>query len=518
MPCRRVHESGWKVSAVPVLLAILLLSGCGSLRLHSDVRDKQGTAAKEAWGKVDLSAMIAAERANLKKLLDAELDTQDRLAAAIRNHDLKAMVEAKTLQEGLGDRLTARLEMLAGKPNSSIDASTRIAASRKVSGGEADWQRRFDHTLETWTMLNVMPSSITCVDLGDSTQFGKIESAVEHANLLTRDLAESTLKKLRDLCQELKPNRYGMIAGEIARAVERRNSDSAALTNAKLAAKSLRLTYKDALAAYNSAANVADKSPAAVAKVGETLENLKKALNALDAAQDAFSIQFLAKERLDSLDKFVTAVTQSSTDGKLPQGADKATIAFVLLPQLVDDARKSLAEAKKPLAVPLLIRRNYEQLRLEAATREIAARETMVRLSKELVEILYEQAVQVWMAKNSFDVKNVAQALKPDMPMLDAFEVKNPEAREALYSASARYLDAVNRLDARRYKLEYMRIAAQHELQLAYSEVNAKQWEALIGATVDQVASVSAGGIKAESVAAMLNTIGILWIGQGVNK
>jgi len=45
-----------------------------------------------------------------------------------------------------------------------------------------------------------------------------------------------------------------------------------------------------------------------------------------------------------------------------------------------------------------------------------------------------------------------------------------------------------------------------------------KQWSALIGATVEQVAAASAGGIKAGRVAALPNTLGVFCMGRGVNR
>ena len=67
-------------------------------------------------------------------------------------------------------------------------------------------------------------------------------------------------------------------------------------------------------------------------------------------------------------------------------------------------------------------------------------------------------------------------------------------------------------------KLEYQRIATFHEISLSYAEVNLKQWSSLIGSAVDQVAESAGDGIKPENVTALINSLGILWIGRGVNK
>src|ERR1700737_2499989 len=67
------------VTTVALIFFPLFSGGCASFRLYSETRDKQGTAAKEAWSKVDLGSTVATERDNLKKLLDLELETQDQL-------------------------------------------------------------------------------------------------------------------------------------------------------------------------------------------------------------------------------------------------------------------------------------------------------------------------------------------------------------------------------------------------------------------------------------------------------
>ncbi|HET9645571.1 MAG TPA: hypothetical protein VFP68_19940, partial [Burkholderiaceae bacterium] len=243
----------------------------------------------------------------------------------------------------------------------------------------------------------------------------------------------------------------------------------------------LRLEYEAARGEYEMALAESTSLPSAAERVSTAADKLNKAVSALDAAQDALSAQFLSNERIDSLDAFVQAVTEAKADGSVPERANKATVAFILLPGLIDDARASLAQARKPLALPLLIRRNHERLKLEAATREIEARRAIVRLSMEIVEADYERAVQLWLASRDLDVPGV-KALH-GRRCIEAFSTAGPNEKELMYMSAARYLDTLNRLTARRYRLEYLRVAAWHELALAYAEVDMKQWQSLIAAT-----------------------------------
>jgi hypothetical protein len=76
-------------------------------------RDEAGPPRRK-HKEVDLKEIVTTERSNLNKLLEAELETQDRLAAGIRNHTLRNMVDSKTLDEGLVQRVDRRLNELAG--------------------------------------------------------------------------------------------------------------------------------------------------------------------------------------------------------------------------------------------------------------------------------------------------------------------------------------------------------------------------------------------------------------------
>lgn len=498
-------------------VAIALLSGCANVRLYSEVRDKQGTAAKEAWAAVDLSALISTERANLRRLLDAELETQDKLAAGIRNHELRAMVEAPSLKAGLIDSVDRRLTNVAGGADQVRASRNRLAAFRTR-------ETKLDVTADEFKFKGLAVPSCDALDSGQTPP--AIEAWRRSAAALDAVDIDAALANLRKLClqgeNDIVASVYRGLGGEIATALVQHDDAAAIQKKAEETAAVRKAEYRTALATYESALAESRSDSAALAKVQTAAAKLNTAVSALAAAADALSIQFLSKERLDALDRFVDAVTEAKGDGTVPAGANKAATAFILLPGLLDEARQSLADAKKPLAMPLLLRRNHEQLRLEGATREVEARRAYVRLSREIVDALYDQAVQLWLADG--ELRNALVTPLHARRFTEAFrapglnDVQSSDAKELLYTAAARYLDTLNRLSARRYRLEYMRIATVHEVSLAYAEVNMKQWQSLIGISVDQVAAAGASGIRAENITALLNTLGVLWIGHGVNK
>lgn len=75
----------------------IVLSACGTPHLYSETRDKQGQAAHSAWHSVDLGKISDPQRQNIDALLKLQLETQDKLADAIRNFKLRAMLEAPSL-------------------------------------------------------------------------------------------------------------------------------------------------------------------------------------------------------------------------------------------------------------------------------------------------------------------------------------------------------------------------------------------------------------------------------------
>lgn len=496
------------------ILAVLL-AGCAGgagLHLYSDVRDKQGEAARKAWSEVDLSAVVAAERANLGALLQAELDTQDQTATAIRDFQLRYMVQSPSVQVGLIGPLNSRIDELAGSAQAVVDAQAKLRTLRAA---------QLKVTVHGRTLKAAGLKVPSCEHLANGQVPADVQAyAAGPATAFQKAAVTSSVKEIATLCAQndnlSDAAAYAGLGGAFGAARAEYEQNLAQLSRRKADARPLQDAYRKAKADYDAAVQDASASPQARDKTKELASRLAAAVAALQSASDAFSIQFLSEERLKSLDAFVNVVTESAPGKDPPADAGKAVAAFIVIPGFFDDAQAALADAKKPLIVPLLMRKNFEQLNLESATRDIAASEAIVRLSRELMDALYLQAEQLVLAQAEAAQPKVAAV--HGQAFFDAFARSSPEVKEALYSAAARYLDAVGRLDARRYKIEYARIAAHHERALAYAEVNVKQWDSLIGLTVNQVADYHAAGFKAEQISNLLNTLGIFYIGAGVNK
>ena len=500
------------------------VAGCSSLRPYDAARDRQGQAARQAWSEVNLKETIDAERANLTKLLAAEIETQQQLARAIRGHALRSLVRGDSLQASLVSPLDTRFTALAGTRAALDNAQT-------VRG---KWNASRDRVVEkTHDLASQGLAAPACAQIVQDAQDvvpPAIRSWQQGANSQrSKDVVESALRILRRECRKnLSENDvYKSFGGAISIAWEEYLREAQRLDEQKKQLGGLEARYREARAAYEKASAEARSEPALQAQAEAAAKRVQDVVSLLEQSKNPYAARLLADERLQAIGELAQAITEAQPGQAATPGPSENVRTLALLPGIADDVRAALAAARKPLALPLVIRKNHEELNLEAARRDIAVREEIVRLSHELVLALYEQAQQLALASDELArARELArEASKPSEPtdlykhgVAAAFSEGKAEQREALYGAAARYLDALNRLDARRYTLAYRRIAARHEQALAYAEVGARQWQSLIGVSVEQVADYGASGFKPEQIAGFLNTLGLLSIGVGVNK
>ncbi len=514
------------LKAVLCLAQAALLMGCSGLRPYSEVRHKQATAAQTAWKAVDLPALVATERTNLDQLLATELATQDKLASSIRDHRLRHIMGAEPLTYTLLEPIKADLKRLVGDADAFAQSRQALQVQRTQSA-----QRLAVLKDEFAAKRLPMPS---CTEAAGTATPGALSQWRQGASALDAAELDAVLEQLRRVCatsdgsdDTLIAAVYQPLGGQMAEAVQRYQADAQALAQRRQQAAQAHARYAQALAAYQAAVAAGQSDPKAAPAVAEAAPALQKVVDALDGSKNAWADEVISRERLRQLDGFLQTVTDGLDNDGLwaHEGASRAAVALVILPGLMDDAREAAARHRRPLAVPLLIRRDIEALKLQAAQRDIATQQAELRLSRELIDALSQQAHQLWLAQREL-MQDGTAAGTPDLrklhtvPLAEALaDTKTtPGQKEALYSATGRYLDSLKRLEARRHKLELRRIAQAHERRLAYAEINTLQWKALIDVSVSQVADVSAGGVQAGHVAALLNTVGLLWIGHGVNN
>jgi hypothetical protein len=299
------------------------------------------------------------------------------------------------------------------------------------------------------------------------------------------------------------------------------------LTEDEAKTATLRSNYKAALAEYERAASLLvvnptenrDKVDAALKRLGDLAQDLKN-------ADDAFSLEFLSEERIASLDRFLSTYSDVVA-GKGTEGGNRAAIALAVFPDLIDKARVALKDLEKPNLVPLVLQKNLEQTKLEAAQRDIQTRTRLISLRQAHVDGLTAQARAYKAADDALNAKGVTQRLatlklrEAMKPVSDKEVTDDPdglfESKQKLWKATALYLDAQGRLRANVGKTRYRVTALERERTLTYAESNVNQWKALIDPSVELMGAYGASGVKSSDIQSLFNSLTLLWIGVGVN-
>ncbi|WP_295751522.1 hypothetical protein [Undibacterium sp.] len=558
---------------VSLLVIALGMSGCSALHTYNNARDEQAKAVRTAWGKVDVDGLLATDRDNLAKILESKLEMNAQVFAAYRDYRLSAILGQSSIQEGL---LTSEVGELAELilpggatkgdkdgpcPNkrSLVDkAKCLVSMMDTATSKDADAisnKQALQHPLGTFYAKGL--SAPSCADLESEKEPKNIKEYISsHPKPNEGGAVKQAMDDLKVACKNVMQSPYLSLGGGVKEAVDLNVQDEQAVKSAQIVSEVLRTRYSDALAAYNEAlentsqvpfvpsstledpnitaavegAAAAAASPAADGKspcgaplektqsvqerVFNTAVTLCKATRALEGASDAFSIQLLSKDKIDALDKFISAVTKTKPGDPVPVGMDKGAAAFILVPKLVDDAKKELAAAKMPMMAPFKLKRDLEKVKLDAAAKEIGLLKSKVAYSQNLVEAEYARASQLYKAlKRLLEAPSVL-AMRP----ADAFSFKDEKARMSLFTSATLYLDAIGRLQVNSASARDRRIDTIHQVAVVHSEESLNQWRTLIGTSIDQVAVSASLGLQPSMFDDIIKNILLLGIAVGANK
>ncbi|USX15317.1 hypothetical protein NHH88_05890 [Oxalobacteraceae bacterium OTU3CAMAD1] len=506
-----------------LLVICFSLTGCGNLRLYSDVRDKQGQEAKKAWDAVDFDTTVKTERENLKKLLVAERNLNAKLQIAIRDQRLRFMV-ASNLKDGLVDQINSLHETLSGID----DASNSVKLFIDTANRPPD----FSSLQDEFKQFNLGEASCRYAPPAKASE----EMADELANVDEKKSAQAKAlyERLKKLCSinsskfevSLKPK------GLLLQYIKDRDKAADSLNSFKNNVNELKENYTTARKVFDSQEKASPIEK--VKKVKAAAEKLLAAAQALNASPSPVAQQFIASENIAAISDFAKAVSETPSDpGKITADAKSAAVALVIIPGLLDEATKAADDKRAMRALPLQMRADYEQLRLAAASRDIVSREQVVQLHKDLVQATLKEVLQLSLAYRELNLAPARETklAKPDaksvgeplvkwlaLPVTDLISKATPIEKQRFYTSAGLYLDVLSRLEAERFFILAQIDNAKYERGLAYAEINAKQWTSLIGLSVRQVSDSTADGIKTERVVSILNTLGLWSTAYGVNK
>jgi hypothetical protein len=519
-------------------VACCALVGCGSVKLHSGVRQKQGEDAKKAWAEVDLKAFFDAERANLAKVLVEEVNSTRRLAAVNRETEIHILARKKVSE--LPSYFDAELSKLvkpdAGKTfrDDEVEGLVRLAASAWTNLAE---ERRLLSEVERSTsfLQSLGAPAFTCAQLLATPP--KAVDAWKKANPVVAQAANRRIQTTSDLCGDVETQRSEFATN--VRSLAGSDSTLAAYVRdwdrAKLSMVAREKETSEAQAAFAEASQQFNDETAKAApglppsaKAKELAEKLAKLLIHAESAQEVLGKEWASQERIDRINSLLASLQAGTTLDS--DTASKAEVVASMLPTIANDARQ-VAEARKGAhLVSVLIQRDVEQGNLNVAKvlaaiqkKDLAIREAIVRAALDQSFTYLRARRQIgWVVACAPEAEVGSSAAcgsgKKDAAVHAAWDTYQPQARRNILEATTLYLDAFSRQQAniRAMMTEYL--ALSRARTVAVSEVNAGIWVSLIGASVSQAADFAALGLKVEDIEKVLNLLGIFYIGHGVNK
>lgn len=513
------------------LLLVIVASVTAGCAIYSETRDKQGQAAKDSWGKVDLAALLSVPRQNQQALLDERLKLEDelwlqrrgrlaQLLARLKVSDFRTRInaDAKRLlgdQGSLDDLNKAQLALRTAKESYRLDTSGALAAGLTVPSCDV----------------------VLTAKKGAGSDKARAQATLNEIAAAAPPGAADYVKRVNedrnDNCSILAKS-LGDFGGELGQAQAALKRDQDELRASRVQAEMVQAAYKKAVTEYEevakqfaaSAAN-GDNTDGIRSKLDTALTKAGDALAVLKDAQDSFSIKLVSEARLDSLDRFLSTYTDVRDGKGSPENANRAAIALAVFPDLRAKAQKVLSDLEKPNLVPLTLQKGVEKAKLDGAQRDIDVINTRLALRQAHVDALAAQGNAYWQvngalsnaAVQKFDSTVMFKALQP----LTAKETEDRgdngpvEGKKLLWMATALYLDAEGRLRAEGVKAEHRIVALSYEQAASLAESNLGQWKALIDPSVELMAAYGSSGLKSTDIASFLNTLTLLWIGVGVN-
>ncbi len=475
-----------------VCLLPLLLTACA---LHSETREKQSIAAKDAWKKVDLESQLATARKAEAQILFEQLRTEDDIQRARRDALARGMAYGGTV----GGKLLAPIDKELMRLFIPNDASRSLAEAEKwllAREDQADARRAFDKFNLEFRRIGLEPPTCENVKSGTPQEpvaaWDGIVKACRNEKLNAADsypLPESgALKKQHDLIVAA--------AGELAKA--------------KSASLEQRNVYRAAVKAYDEESAKLERNPSSgMDRLNEARDKVGKAMKALEAIEkaggDAFASKVMAEARLDMLNK---------------QLASPHLAAGV---EVVDGARVALADAKKPRLAPLVVAKNLETVKADAAKRDADIQLRKEQLLRDQLKWMTAK-VRALVDARTFAAKadanaDLASMLRPQDPAQLKEKERKPvlQTKANVWKAAAIYLDSEGRMTAEINKIDYQLRALEHEKALSYAESSIGQWNTLIVSVIEQQVEYGAAGIRQADITALINSLALLWIGVGVN-
>ena len=466
----------------------------------------------------------------MSDLLRAENSALERRLAAQTDLGINGLLLSDNFQESYNKLFIAQLTPITG----SLDISKSQEIIDKLSEIELD--RKAQINLISTITEELVSDSQTLVNTGcgafknDSTRKQLNEvilklpvDKVDKVKLKLSSL-EKECKKLLDT-NGLYEEKLSNLGTKIKDAIRRRNIALEAISKNKQDAQKLQLVYEAQLKEYTALTK--NSSNAGIQKeLKDVIGKIEKIADELKNVPGGFGQKILSESRVDQLDQVLRVLS-----GELPkEGANLSSLDSVasvsLILSLTEDVASSKEQAKKILVTPLLISLQHQKLLAEASSNRVKFEEQKVDMLHILVDSMLEQLESLSIANKHYDMFLASaklEKLDTDMPTVKVFQNAKQNRKDRvntkfdLYSAVVHLFDSTGRLDLETQRIEQSLVALEHEAALNQSEIAVQMWNSLITNSIEQLKQFHAKGIKPENIAELLQALGLILIGNGVN-
>ena len=509
---------------IPLVLALVLtLSGCASKFLYNGAQDKQGQAAAKAASEYKPVDTVTIAEKRLEGLLVFELDAAEKRLANIRELEIREVAFKKDpIKDTLIKRIEDRLAKVQGNIDcKNVDQLKNVSQLRReMKEKENLVESRRDSFLDAF--LLAAPS---CEELINNKGLPKeIDEKIESTKKEeAANFVRQILPKCKDfvdfqgkLDEALKPGLGTKLSGAIAQLESDKKEKKKNDDERKKAEAALKLAINDYINEVKKLEKPEDKKSYTTLTT-EAARKLQAALGNIEEAQKAVGIEVVAKERLNRIEDVISAVAGGNVDtSKWNEDLRKSVAIAGSLPALADETQKMLLEAQRPRLTPLVIAREHQRLIVEESEKVDEVFDRRIKASENIVQA-YQNELNTLL--HICDQIN-AEKQKPwhSKPLLQLSKDLDPEQKRLLYELLGIYFDDVPRFQRDEQLWEYRRVATFYDETIVRSKYAAIMWQNLIEGTANILAGYHSTGIKPEDLARLVQALGVLSIGVGVNR
>jgi len=499
------------------LVAALAVSGCAHNYLYNAARDKQGQAATKAASEYKPVDTVTIVEKRFEGLLVLELDAAEKRFANIRELEIREVA----FKDGLiKDIFIKRIEDRLAKVQGKADWKNINQLRRAMKQKENLVESRRDGFVDAF--LLAAPS---CEELINNKGLPKeIDKKIQSTQ---KEEAAEFVRQTIPRCEEFLANRKNLNDAlnpsqgtKLFAAFDQLDSDEKEKKKNDDERKVAEAALKHAIDDYTKEAKKLGKPEdknSYLTRTTEAARKLQAALGNLEKVQEAVGIEVVAKERLNRIEDVISAVAGGNVDtSKWDEGLRKSVAIAGSLPALADETQKMLLETQRPRLTPLVIAREHQREIVEESEKVDEVLDRRIKASENIVEA-YQNELNTLL--HIYDQIN-AENQKPwhSKSLLQLSKDLAPKEKRLLYELLGIYFDDVPRFQRDEQLWEYRRVATFYDETVVRSKYAAIMWQNLIEGVANVLAGYHSTGIKPEDLARLVETLGVLGIGVGVNR